>query len=60
MEVGYWVGVGGASIPGEERLTEKERNGVTERSGLRGEGEGEKKSGSRWKAGTGGGTALNN
>lgn len=34
MEVGYWVGVGGASIPGEERLTEKERNGVTERSGL--------------------------
>lgn len=31
MEVGYWVG--GASIPGEEeeRLTEKERNGVTER-----------------------------
>lgn len=36
MEVGYWVGVGGASIPGEERLTEKERNGVTERSVAKG------------------------
>ena len=30
MEVGHWVG--GTSIPGEEELTEKERNGVAERN----------------------------